>query len=76
MTTRHALQLIEARALLRSGEAREIRQAAGLSLHEVALVCRVTPGAVSRWENSERRPTGEAAVLFASLLAKIREAGK
>jgi DNA-binding transcriptional regulator YiaG len=74
MTTRQALQLTEARRLLRSGEARAIRQAAGLSLEEVARVCGVTPGAVSRWETSNRRPTGDAAVQFASLLAKIRDA--
>ena len=76
VTTRQVLQLTEARRLLRSGEAREIRQAAGLSLHEVARVCGVTPGAASRWERGERRPTGDAAVSFAALLAKIREAGK
>jgi transcriptional regulator with XRE-family HTH domain len=70
------LQLTEARRLLRSGEAREIRQAAGLSLHEVACVCGVTPGAVSRWEQGERRPTGGAAVSFAKLLEKVREADK
>ena len=76
MTTRQVLQLTEARRLLRSGEAREIRHAAGLSLHEVARVCGVTPGAVSRWEQGERRPTGDAAVQFANLLARIREAEK
>lgn len=76
MTTRQVLQLTEARRLLHTGEARDIRQAAGLSLDEIARACGVTPGAVSRWEQGERRPTGEAAVSFASLLMKIRETSK
>lgn len=75
MTTRDLLQLTEARRLSRSGEARRVLSDAQVSLHEVAQVCGVTPGAVSRWVRGERRPTGAAAVAFAELLTKIREVG-
>lgn len=74
LTTRQVLQLREARRLLRTGEARSAREAAGLSLNEVGSVCGVTPGAVSRWERGERRPTGQPAVAYARLLTSIRAA--
>lgn len=73
MTTKQVLQLTEARRLLRSGDARAARQAADLSLDEVAKVCGVTPGAVSRWEQGQRRPTGRAALAYAHLLTKLSE---
>jgi DNA-binding transcriptional regulator YiaG len=71
VTAREVLELAEARRLLRSGEARDIRLRAGLSQTEVARSVGVTAGAVSRWETGSRRPVGEAAVRYARLLADL-----
>lgn len=76
MSGREVLELAEARRLLRSGEARDIRVAAGLSQSEIARSIGVTAGAISRWEGRERRPVGEPAVAYAELLRSLREAGQ
>ena len=76
MSGQEVLELAEARRLLRSGEARDIRVAAGLSQPEIARSIGVTPGAVSRWETGERRPVGEPAIAYAELLRSLREAGQ
>ena len=73
MTTREVLELAEARRLMRSGEARSIRVAGGLSLSEIARSIGVTPGAVSRWETGDRRPVGESAMAYAELLTSLRK---
>lgn len=41
-----------------SGRARDLRERAGLSLEVSAGKCKVTKGAVLRWERAERRPRG------------------
>jgi len=76
MTTRQMIELTEARRLLRSGEARRIRVAAGLSQPEIARTIGVSPSAISRWETGSRRPTGEPALAFAELLTSLRKADK
>lgn len=73
MTARQVLELAEARSLLRSGEARRIREAREISLSEIARGIGVTPGAVSRWETGERRPVGESALAYAELLTSLRK---
>jgi len=74
VTAREVIELIEARRLLRSGEARKIRLAAGLSQTEISRSVGVSAGAVSRWESGSRRPVGEPAMAYAGLLKSLREA--
>lgn len=71
MNTTQALELTEARRLLQTGEARRIREAAGLSLQEVGEVVGTSSAALSRWETGQRRPTGRAALRYARLLGRL-----
>jgi transcriptional regulator with XRE-family HTH domain len=66
--------LVEVRSLCASGEARRLREAAGLSLADIAVDARTTPTNVSRWERGERIPRGEAARRYARTLRKINDA--
>jgi transcriptional regulator with XRE-family HTH domain len=50
-----------------------IREAAGLSLAEVAAACGADPSSVYRWETGERRPSGERAVRYAAVIAELRD---
>jgi DNA-binding transcriptional regulator YiaG len=61
-------KLVEVRAAVRSGKARQLRESAGISQAEVAAAIGVTPAAVSRWEAGARKPTGLAAQRYAQLL--------
>ena len=63
--------LVEARRLAKSGEARILREAAGLSLAEVARGVGVTPTAVWRWERGLARPCGRPAAAYARLLIRL-----
>ena len=63
LTTKQAINLVELRRMLSSGEARARRERFGLSLSEVAAVVGVSPAAVSRWETGLRRPTRHAGAL-------------
>jgi DNA-binding transcriptional regulator YiaG len=63
--------IVEARELLESGRAIEIRKAARLSQAEVAACCDVDPAAISRWESQQRRPRGAAAKRFARLMRTL-----
>lgn len=68
------VKLVTVRAWLRSGKAREIRVAAGLSLREVSDAVGIAVATLHRWESLERRPTGAAAVRYADLLQELQEA--
>jgi transcriptional regulator with XRE-family HTH domain len=63
--------VIEARDLLRSGRAAELREAAGLSQRELAGMLEVSPATVNRWEAGERRPRSGQAVRLARLFRKL-----
>lgn len=69
MSTAPSLAL--ARRLAADGTARQLRQAAGLSLYDVARDLGVGAGTVSRWETHQRVPRGDAAVRYAGLLAEL-----
>jgi transcriptional regulator with XRE-family HTH domain len=71
VTSKQVLELAEARRLARSGDARRIRQASGLSLSEVGAAVGVTPAAVSKWECGQRRPFGRPAIAYARLLREL-----
>lgn len=74
MTTRDVLLIAKARRLSQSGEARNLREAAGLSIREVAGAIGGSPSAVWRWENGQRQPRGQAAAAWARLLEDLRAA--
>lgn len=64
-------RLTAVRALAASGAARNIRLGAGLSLSELADQIEVSTSTVFRWERGQRKPRGEAALRYGSLLAEL-----
>lgn len=72
-TTDQLLDLVSVRALARSGQAREIRTDAGLSLADVGGAIGVAAGTVQRWENGLRTPYGAPALRYGALLAALRD---
>lgn len=71
MNTQELSALASVRGLSRSGAARSIRLAAGLSLPEVAEACGVAACTVYRWERGQRAPRGEPALRYAALLGSL-----
>lgn len=65
------VELARAKALVRSGAGRTVRQAAGLSLAEVGTALGVDPSTVYRWETGERHPRGERALAYADVLRRL-----
>ncbi len=76
MTHEQLVEIAKVRALARSGAARSIRLAAGLSLSETAAPIHVSPTTVYRWEVGQRSPRGEAALRYADLLRSLMGAGR
>jgi DNA-binding transcriptional regulator YiaG len=77
VNTTEALLLVWLRRLVKSGEARRIREEAGLSLGEAAAAASVSVAGLWRWEAGERVPTGDPALRYAGFLRKIaRPAGR
>lgn len=66
-----ALALARARAWAESGEARRRREAANLSLAEIAGAVGVAEATVSRWERGRSSPHGPAAARYGELLARL-----
>ena len=71
MNEEDLLLVAQARADAKSGRAREIRRAAGVSQAEVAGTCRVAPAAVSLWETGHRVPRGQPAVRYGRVLRML-----
>lgn len=65
--------LVEAHKRARSGEAKKIRQQAGLTMAQVAVVVGVDVSSVSKWESGSRKPRGEHAVKWAALLNELEQ---
>ncbi|MGI8406961.1 MAG: helix-turn-helix domain-containing protein [Actinomycetota bacterium] len=61
-------RLVRVRSLTRSGAAKSIRVAAGLSLREVAQSIEVSPATILRWERRDRVPQGDRALRYLSVL--------
>ncbi|GEM_PF-2355293 len=59
------------RRMLRSGEAREMRIAAQVSVSELAQVVGVSEGTLWRWENGTRVPRPAQAVALAVALEAL-----
>lgn len=72
MNTQPILRLATARRLSSSGEGRTLRTQAGLTLQEVATSVGVAISTLSRWENGQRSPRGEAAARWAQLLTDLK----
>jgi transcriptional regulator with XRE-family HTH domain len=66
------LRLMGIRAAVASGEAKRLREAAGLSIGEVARACGVDQSTVWRWERGSRKPRGARALRYAELIDSLR----
>lgn len=69
------IELAEARRLARSGEARAIREKAGVSQAEVAAALGVHETTVARWEKGVRSPRGPVAQRYGRLIRSLRALG-
>ena len=77
MDSTQTLQLVQVRRLMKSGEAKRIREDAGLSLGEAVGAAGISVAGLWRWEAHERIPTGDPALRYAGFLRKItRSAGQ
>jgi DNA-binding transcriptional regulator YiaG len=65
------VKLATVRAMAASGRARNIRQAARLSLAEIGAACGVDQASIWRWEMGRRSPRGEAALRYAGVLEAL-----
>jgi DNA-binding transcriptional regulator YiaG len=70
------VDLVRARDLARSGRAKAIREAAGLSLAELGAALGVNGSTIGRWEAGERAPRADAARRYAKLLKQLAEVGQ
>jgi hypothetical protein len=71
--TQKLVLIVEARRLLRSGEARCRFHAADVRDAEIARTLELSRSAVSRHLRGERTPRGEVALAYGRLLAKIAD---
>lgn len=60
------------RQLSASGEARRIRQAANVSLNDIASEAGVAAPTVWKWETGARRPGGTPALKYLRTLERLR----
>ncbi|WP_414720617.1 helix-turn-helix domain-containing protein [Streptomyces sp.] len=73
MTKAHALRLVQLRAAISTGETRELRVAARLSISELAAACGVDQSTLWRWEQGKRLPRGDRALRYADLVDSLRK---
>jgi DNA-binding transcriptional regulator YiaG len=71
LTVDELAALARVRALAESGAARAFREAAGLSLGEVAGPVGTDKGTLSRWERGQQRPCGAAALRWLEVLVRL-----
>jgi DNA-binding transcriptional regulator YiaG len=64
-------RLARVRRMASTGEARRIRERAGLRRSEVATDLGITPNRLTTWELGLRSPSGEAAVRWGRLLEAL-----
>jgi len=67
-------QLAKVRAAAKTGSARRVRQAAGITQPEIAADVRVSAAAISRWEAGARAPRGAAALRYLRVLEQLSAA--
>lgn len=68
------VKIMQVRRLLASGEAKRVREAAGLSLSEMAGGVPIDTSTLWKWETGRHSPRGQAALQYADLLDLVREA--
>lgn len=68
MDIQETIELARLRAMVRSGAARSVRLAAGLSLGDISRAVGVGKPTVLRWERCQRMPRGDAALRYWTLL--------
>lgn len=68
MTNNELRALARVRAMAATGQAREVRTRARLSLADVAGVLGVGVSTVARWETGQRAPQAKVALRYAKLL--------
>lgn len=68
-TTAPSLALV--RRLLASGEARRVREAAGLSRADIARDLGVDESTVQRWEAGARSPRAEVGLKYGEMLGEL-----
>lgn len=73
MAQAQILRLARVRAAVSSGEARRLREAARLSIGEVARECGVDQSTIWRWERGFRSPRGDKALKYGELIESLRE---
>lgn len=66
------VRVARVRAHAAGGEARAVREAAGISLREAARTIRTSPSTLSRWETGECKPKPAAALRWAKLLDQLK----
>lgn len=71
MATSDLEKLARVRRLIAEGEARRLREQAGVTLSEVAGASRVDTATVWRWENGQRRPRGDIALRYLKVLDRL-----
>lgn len=69
-------QLFRAADAVRSGQARALRRAAGLSQADVAAAVGGSPAAICRWENGSRQPFGSAGRRYLRFVASLVRAAE
>ena len=73
MAQAQLLRLADVRAALSSGEAQRLREAAQLSIGEVARACGVDQSTVWRWERGIRKPRADVADAYGQLIDSLRK---
>ena len=68
MDTRELLAIAKARRFAATGEGKAIREAARISVREIADAAGTAPTTIWRWENGHRQPRGSAAGRWADVL--------
>lgn len=71
MNLSELLLIAQARDRVATGEARQLRTAAGLTQRQVGDHCGVTSTAISHWEAGFRVPRGRPALRWARLLSEL-----
>lgn len=66
-------ELLALRTSLEKGEARQIRERAGLSAVALARQLDVSPATVTRWEQGVRYPRGSNARRYARILRRLAD---
>lgn len=65
--------LLRARRCAADGSGRQLREAARLSLRDIARAADLNPSTVYRWEIGARRPIGAGAIRYGRLLGDLEQ---